>query len=75
MNSCELVTFVTAAACAIANCAPEDDIPVIAAVLGQIAATLATISVSEAKNKPKEVVPIEPDTDILVGAEPNIILE
>ena len=47
MRSCELVTFVTAIACAIAQCYPEEDLPVLAAVLTQLGDTLATIITQE----------------------------
>lgn len=67
MNSCELVSFVTAISCAIAKCVPEKELPTIASIFGQIASTLATITVHEeaAKqtNTPAEVLP-EPDTII-----------
>ncbi len=68
MNSCELVSLVTAVSCAIVKCVPEDEVPVIAAIFGQIASTLATITVQEEANKPKKAVPgvdITPDTQLI----------
>lgn len=74
MNSCELVSLVTAASCAIANNVPGDDIPLIASVLGQIAATLTTIRIQEEMNKPAvkkpEDTPEEaPDTELLIPGQ------
>jgi hypothetical protein len=54
MNSCELVSLVTALACAIAKCAPEEDLPIITAILGQLASTLATITVNEERCDDKQ---------------------
>ncbi|MDD3172937.1 MAG: hypothetical protein PHF63_04655 [Herbinix sp.] len=73
MNSCELVSLITAVSCGIAKCVPEDEIPQVAAIFGQISATLATITVHEAANKPKEIIPeVTPDTEILT-VQPNIL--
>lgn len=47
MNSCELLSFVTAIACAIAKCAPEEDLPMITAIFGQLSSSLATIAVHQ----------------------------
>lgn len=69
MNSCELVSLITAASCAIANCVSEEDLPMVASTLGQIAATLATIAVNESAKKPKEEIPVEPDTEVLPETE------
>jgi hypothetical protein len=61
MNACELVSLVTATSCAIAKCVPKEDLPLITAVFGQIASTLATITVQEevleAINTPPNVTP------------------
>jgi hypothetical protein len=67
MNSCEFVSLITAVACTIAKCVPEEEIPIIAAVFGQIGATLATITVKEEANKPqKTTIPdVTPDTEII----------
>jgi hypothetical protein len=67
MKSCELVSLVTAATCAIADCVPFEDIPMIAAVLGQIAATLTTITVQEGLKRRNENLPEgTPDTEPLL---------
>jgi hypothetical protein len=47
MRSCELVTLVTATACAIAQCCPEEELPVLAAIFSQLGDTLATIIAQE----------------------------
>jgi hypothetical protein len=66
MNSCEFVSFVTAVSCGIAKCVPKEDLPMIAAVFGQLAATLATITVQEEINSKENVTTeIVPDTEIL----------
>lgn len=66
MNSCELVSFATAISCGIAKCVPEEDLPLIAAVFGQIAATLATITVQEEINNKENVTPeIVPNVEFL----------
>lgn len=66
MNYCELVSLVTAASCGIANCATKEELPLIAAVLGQTAATLTTILViEEEESKAATPLPIEvPDTEL-----------
>lgn len=58
MNSCELVSTVTAISCAIAKCVPKEELPLITAILGQIASTLATIAVQEEALSARET-PIE----------------
>jgi hypothetical protein len=69
MKSCEVVSLVTALACGIANSVPAKEVPLIAAILGEIGATLATITVNEELNNPKEekTIPEIPpvDTEIL----------
>jgi hypothetical protein len=52
MNSCELVSAITAISCAIAKCVPKDELPVITSIFGQLASTLATITVMEETNNP-----------------------
>lgn len=47
MSSCELVTFVTAIACSIANTCSSDEVSLLAAVFAQLGDTLATIGVRE----------------------------
>lgn len=59
MNSCEFVASVTATACAIANCVPEEELPVLASFFGQLGATLASITVQEEKRKKKQGSPNE----------------
>ncbi len=67
MNSCELVSLVTAVSCGISKCVPPDDLPEVAAIFGQIASTLATITVNDATNKRRSAFPeiITPDTVIV----------
>lgn len=67
MNSCEIVSFVTAASCAIANCVPREDLPLVAAIFSQISSTLATITVNEDIIHPKET----PGGAARSGATPN----
>lgn len=43
MNSCELVTFVTAAACSISNNFPPEELELLAAVFTQLGDTIATM--------------------------------
>lgn len=43
MQSCELVTFVTALACAISQCYSDDELDVVASVFTQLGDTLQTI--------------------------------
>lgn len=47
MQSCELVTYITAIACIIANCSSKEELPVIAAFFNQLADTLETIIANE----------------------------
>ncbi|BCJ95977.1 hypothetical protein acsn021_35460 [Anaerocolumna cellulosilytica] len=47
MQSCELVTFVTAVACTMSQCYSEDELAVIAAVFTQLGDTLTTILAQE----------------------------
>lgn len=66
MDSCELVALVTAIACAIAKSVPKEDLPLIAAVLGQTGATLATISIQEEAGSKEEPTPeIVPDSEVI----------
>ncbi len=43
MNSCELVTFISAAACAINSCCDKDEVTMLAAIFSQLGDTLSTI--------------------------------
>ncbi|MHB8128621.1 MAG: DUF6774 domain-containing protein [Mobilitalea sp.] len=52
MSSCEIVTLVNALACGIAKCISKDDLPLFIAILGQLGATLATITIQEGINTP-----------------------
>lgn len=66
MDSCELVSLATIVSCTIAKCAPTEDIPLIAALLGQISGTLALIIVNEEKKEDKPATPeVVPDTEII----------
>lgn len=55
MNSCELVTFITAISCGIVKCFPKEEIPLMISVFSEVAATLATILEYEDRNAPKEL--------------------
>lgn len=70
MNSCEIVSLVTAVSCTISKCVPEDELPLLITILGQIAATLATVLENEEANKPKNKV-----SDVTPDATPNIVPE
>ncbi len=54
MNSCELVSFITALSCGIAQCFPKEDLPLLISIFSELAATLATILEQEGRNTPKE---------------------
>jgi len=43
MNSCELVTFVSAAACSISKCVSREELEVLAAVFTQLGDSISTI--------------------------------
>lgn len=43
MNSCELVTYVTAVACALAKCYSKEELSVYSAIFVQLGDTLATM--------------------------------
>lgn len=47
MNSCELVAFVSSAACTISQCYPPEELAVLAAILTQLGDTLETILANE----------------------------
>jgi len=47
MQSCELVTFITAVACSISKCCAKEELPVIAATFTQLGDTIATIIAQE----------------------------
>ncbi len=53
MNSCELVSFVTALACGIAKCSPKEELPLLVTMLTQLADTLATFLEAEDLNASK----------------------
>lgn len=46
MQSCELVTYITALACAISKCCSDDEIAVLGAAFTQLGDTLTTIAVN-----------------------------
>lgn len=58
MNSCELVTFITAVSCSIAKCYPKEDLPLLIAVFSELAATLATI-IEQEERTASVTVPVE----------------
>ena len=60
MNSCELVTFITAMSCGIVKCFPEEDIALLISILSELAATLATILEHEERNKAKDLTLVTP---------------
>lgn len=47
MNSCELVTFITAVACNMASCYTEDELTLFSAIFTQLGDTLTTILTNE----------------------------
>lgn len=44
MQSCELVTYITALACSLSKCYSNDEIAVLSSALNQLGDTLATIA-------------------------------
>lgn len=42
MNDCELISYVTAIACGIIKCLPDDELELLAAILTQLGDTIAT---------------------------------
>ncbi len=48
MNSCELVSMITAVAITIAKSVPPEELTLITAVFGELASTLSTIRIKEA---------------------------
>lgn len=70
MNSCELVSFVTAVSCGIAKCVPKEDLPILTAVFGQIASTLATITVKEETLSEKKA-PVDVDYNNAILTSPT----
>lgn len=72
MQSCELVSFVTALACGIAKCYPKEELPLLIAVLSQLTATLATIIEADDRNKPDEIPPVANSSDIILLSNRNI---
>lgn len=66
MNSCELVSIVTALACGIAKCVPKEELPILIAIFGELASTLGTITVYEEICKDKKAASeITPDIGII----------
>lgn len=67
MDSCELVSLSTAIACGIAKSVSKEDLPLIAAVLGQVGSTLATIAVQEGRNNKEDNVEpdVVPDSELI----------
>ena len=66
MNSCELVSLSTFIACNIAKCAPKEDLPLITALLNQIASSIGVIIVSEDIKENKPVVPeVIPESEVV----------
>lgn len=59
MNSCELVSLVTALSCGIAKCYSKEELPLIIAILTQLADTLTTILAADELNSPRENAPSE----------------
>ena len=57
MNSCELVTFITAFSCSVAKCMPKEDIPLLISMLSEFTTTLATILANENRNNPDSILP------------------
>lgn len=47
MNSCELVTFVSSAACAIAKCHTSEELALIGAIFSQLGDTITVIALHE----------------------------
>ena len=47
MSPCELVSFITAAACTIANCCEEEEVELLASIFSQLGDTLATINIQQ----------------------------
>jgi hypothetical protein len=47
MQSCELVAAITAIACTIVKCCPNEELPILAAAFTQLGDTLTTILVQE----------------------------
>ena len=58
MDSCELVTFITAVSCGIAKCYPKEELPLLVATFSQLAATLATI-IEQEERSASLTVPVE----------------
>ncbi|HPU63988.1 MAG TPA: hypothetical protein PK304_07520 [Mobilitalea sp.] len=57
MHDCELISFITAVACTIIKCFPDEEIELIAAAFVQLGDTLATYltqkSIKESKSESK----------------------
>jgi hypothetical protein len=57
MNPCELISLVTALSCAIANCVPREELPLVAAIFSQISSTLVTFTAQDELINQKEAAP------------------
>lgn len=55
MQSCELVTAITAIACTIAKCCSQEDVSLLAVLFTQLGDTLATIQVADERNNQEDV--------------------
>jgi hypothetical protein len=73
MSSCELVAFVNALACVIAKCTPPEDLPLLTSILGQLASTLATITIQEELLAgDKNIIPIALPESRIVLTQPRV---
>lgn len=71
MQSCELVSFVTALSCGIAKCYPKEELPLLIAVLSQLTATLATILEAEDSKLSNDIAPSINPSDTLILSDNN----
>ena len=69
MSSCDIVTLVTALACGIAKCVPKEDLPLITSIFGQLASTLATITIQKELLKGSNTSPpnVAPGVEIITA--------
>ncbi len=75
MNSCELVSLVTALSCAIARCVPKEDLPLLTTILGQLSSTLATITVNEESQASNESpMNTKPGSEVIAEQPPMLPL-
>lgn len=67
LRPCELAATITAVSCAIAECVPLEDIPIIASILFEIGSTLGTIAEQERRCAPKNQTPTTfPNNNIIL---------